>query len=165
MTSLRVNTTGALLYISLAFGYPCVKTSRMSIHSYFTVKQCDKPELEKVVFSAIAQAVKTELKRVAGVKRTTDAEGVSSERKRGADENVSPECKAKIAMYAAENGIAAAICHFEKKHTFPNQKESTVRGWKNAYCANLKRKKGNNKPVDELPAKQTEHPLLLGQDV
>ena len=165
VTSLGVNTTGALLRISLAFGYPCMKTSKMSIRSYFTVKQRDEPELEKVVSSAVAEAVKTELKRVAGVKRATDAEGVSSERKRGAYEKVTPECKAKIAKYTAENGIAAAIRHFEKIHTFPNLKESTVRGWKNAYCADLKKKKGVDKPVNELPEKQTGRPLLLGQDV
>ena len=56
---LGTNTTGALLLISLAFGYPREKTSTMSIHSYFAVKQHDEPELEKVVTSGMAEAVKT----------------------------------------------------------------------------------------------------------
>ena len=69
------------------------------------------------------------------MKRATDAEGGSIERKRGAYEKITPESKAKIAKYAAENGIAAAIRHFENNQAFPNLKESTVRGWKKAYCA------------------------------
>ena len=41
MVSLGINTIGALLHISLAFGYHCVKSLRMLIHSYFTVKSCN----------------------------------------------------------------------------------------------------------------------------
>ena len=37
---------------------------------------------------AVAEAGKMEMKRVAGVKRTADAEGVSTERKRGAYEKI-----------------------------------------------------------------------------
>ena len=44
---LGTNTTSALLLISFAFSYPREKTSTMSIHSYFAVKQHDEPELEK----------------------------------------------------------------------------------------------------------------------
>ena len=73
----------------------------MSIRSYFAVKQRDEPELEKVVPSSMAEAVKTEMKRA------TDAEGGSIERKRGAHEKITPESKAKIAKYAAENGEVA----------------------------------------------------------
>ena len=76
----------------------CVKSSTMSIRSYFAVKQRDEPELEKVVPSSMAEAVKTEMKCA------TDAEGGSIERKRGAYEKITPESKAKIAKYAAENG-------------------------------------------------------------
>ena len=68
----------SVFHISLAFGYPCVKTSRMSIHSYFTVKQRDVPKLAKVVSSGMAKAVKTEMKRVAGMKCATDAEVIFS---------------------------------------------------------------------------------------
>ena len=69
----------------------------MSIRSYFAVKQRDEPELEKVVPSSMAEAVKTEMKRA------TDAEGGSIERKRGAYEKIAPESKAKIAKYAAKH--------------------------------------------------------------
>ena len=63
--------------------------------------------------SSMAEAVKTEMKRA------TNAEGGSIERKRGAYEKITPESKAKIAKYAAENGIAAAIRHFENNQAFP----------------------------------------------
>ena len=53
--------------------------------------------------------------------------------KKGAYEKIKPESKAKIAKYAVENGIAAAIRHFEKNQAFPNLKESIVWGWKKAY--------------------------------
>ena len=59
----------------------------MSIRSYFAVKQRDEPELEKVVPSSMAEAVKTEMKRA------TDAEGGSIERKRGAYERSHPRAK------------------------------------------------------------------------
>ena len=42
-----------------------------------------------------------------------------------------PERKAKVGKYAAENGTTNAIHHFSKE--LPSLKESTVRGWKKAY--------------------------------
>ena len=40
-----------------------------------------KGDLEKVVLASMAQSVKAELQRTAGVKRTTDGEGGSTEKK------------------------------------------------------------------------------------
>ncbi len=54
----------------------------MSIRSYFMVKQLDLPELEMVVSSSVAEAVRTEVKRTIAVKRATDKESDSSESKR-----------------------------------------------------------------------------------
>ena len=76
----------------------------------------------------MAETVKTERKRATDMKRATDAESGSIERKRGAYEKITPESKAKIAKYAAENGIAAAIRHFENNQAFPNLKQGMVRG-------------------------------------
>jgi len=59
-----------------------VKRSTMSIRSYFMVKQLDLPELEMVVSSSVAEAVRTEVKRTIAVKRATDKESDSSESKR-----------------------------------------------------------------------------------
>ena len=55
----------------------------MSIRSYFTVKKRDvlDGELEKVVPASMAESVKAELQRTAGVKRTVDGEGGSTEKK------------------------------------------------------------------------------------
>ena len=41
-------------------------------------------ELEKVVPASMAESVKADMQRTEGVKRTTDAEGGSTEKKRGA---------------------------------------------------------------------------------
>ena len=66
------------------------------------------------------------------MKCTTDGEDDVSENKRGAYEKITPDCRARIAKYTAENGIAAAIRHFKKNSYLPSLKESTIRGWKNA---------------------------------
>ena len=49
------------------------------------------------------------------------------------------EQKAEIVKRAAENGIAAIICHCAKK--YPDLKESSVCTWKSAYTAEIKRKR------------------------
>ena len=136
----------------------------MSIRSYFTVKKHDAPEdeLEKVVPASMAKSIKAELQRTGGVKRSADGEGGATEKKRGAYEKITPENKAKIAKYAAENGIAAAIRHFNKQQAFSNLKESTVRGWKKAYCEDLSRR---NEAEERMLKKNVGRPLLLGKDV
>ena len=75
------------------------------------------------------------------MKHAADAEGGSIERKKGTYKKITPKSKAKIAKYSEENRIAASVCHFEKNQAFFNLKESTVRGWKKAYCTSLRRKK------------------------
>ena len=90
----------------------------MSISLYFIVKNCDAPENElgKVVPASRAESIKTELQHTGGVKRSTDGEGSTTDKiRRGAYEEITPKNKAKIAKYAAENGIAAALCHFNKQ--------------------------------------------------
>ena len=64
--------------------FPGTKWSTKSIRSHFTVKKRDvlKSELEKAVPASMAESVKAELQRVASLKRTTDGEGESSEKKR-----------------------------------------------------------------------------------
>ena len=46
-----------------------------------------------------------------------------------------PEQKAKVGKYAAENGTTNAIRHFSKE--LLSLKESTVQGWKKAYLCEL----------------------------
>ena len=80
--------TDASLLISRSFGCPGVKHSTMSIRSYFMVKQRDPPEMETVVSSSVAEAVRTKVKRTIGVKHAIDEEGDLSESKRGAYEKI-----------------------------------------------------------------------------
>ena len=100
----------------------------MSIRSYFTVKQRDVPELETVVSSSVAEAIRTEVKWTIGMKHTADGEGNSIESKRGAYEKIAPKSRTKITKYAAENEIAAAICYFQKNEAFSSLKENTAGG-------------------------------------
>ena len=135
----------------------------MSIRSWLVSKKRDIPDLEKVVLSSTAEAVRKE------ISSSVKEQSGSIERKRGSYKKITPAKKAKIAKYAAENGIAAAIRHFKTKEEYSriDLKESTVRGWKKLYCDTLssKSRMGDDKPVKELPAQSVGRPLLLGQDV
>ena len=119
--------------------------------------------MEKVVSSSTAEAGRKK------ISSSVKEQSGSIERKRGSYEKITPAKKVKIAKYAAENGIAAAIRHFktEKEYSQIDLKESTVRGWKKFYCDTLssKSRMGDDKPVMELPAQSVGHPLLLGQNV
>ena len=76
------------------------------------------------------RGVKEELK-TAVESKTSKSEG------RGQYKKVTPEDKFKVAEYASKNGVSAAIRHFKRTGTFTDLKESTVRGWKNAYCSKI----------------------------
>ena len=56
------------------------------------------------------------------------------------DKTITENQKAKITRYAAENGIPAALRHLKTKQGL-ELKESTVRGWKKTYCAELASRK------------------------
>ena len=85
------------------------------------------------------------------------------EKKRSPYNFATPEQKAKIGKYAAENGTTNAIRHFSKE--LPNLKESTIRGWRSAYVLELKhRTKGDEDlRVDRLPQGKIGRPLMLGE--
>ena len=79
---------------------------------------------------------------------------------------VTPEQKARVAKYAAENGTTNAIRRFAKD--IPDLKESTVRGWKTVYLRELaSRRATDNKDVaiERIPAGPKGRPLLLGQEL
>ena len=76
--------------------------------------------------------------------------------------------QATIGEYAAKNGIAAAICHFKRNGEFQNLKESSIHGWKNAYCKKLlsqSSQKCGPVEISELPQKHRGRPLLLGEEL
>ena len=105
----------------------------MSIHSYLVPKWPNGPDLEMVVSSSVAEAVRKE------VGSTLAGKSGLNERKGGTYDKVTPGKQAKIAKYAVENGIAAAICHFRTKEGFSKitLKGSSVRGWKKLHCQEL----------------------------
>ena len=79
-----------------------------------------------------------------------------------------PEMKAVVAKYASENGIMSAIRHFEKQFAPNSLKESTIRGWKNLYQAELKMRvsrKEEDLDIKVIPEKKIGRPLLLGSDL
>ena len=60
----------------------------------------------------------------------------SAGKKRGSYVTTSEELKAKVAKYAAENGVSASLKHFKSAQEL-DLKESTVRGWVTTYQKRL----------------------------
>ena len=83
--------------------------------------------------------------------------------KRGQYDKTTTETQnAKIARYAAENGIAAVLRHLKTKQGL-ELKESTVKGRKKTYCADLasRKRKGDDKPV-VFPMMSSKHGDSVG---
>ena len=77
-----------------------------------------------------------------------------------------PEARAAIGKYCAENGPARACQHFSMAGR--NLSESTARKFRDEYLAKMKEKiKDNPSPVspciEALPTRRQGRPLLLGQ--
>ena len=140
----------------------------MSIRPYLVPKRDIAPDLEKIVSPSMAKAVQKEVESTTRVAAAVQSGSVAKgAMKRGQyDKTVTEIQKARIARYAAENGIAAALRHFKTKQGL-ELKESTVRGWKTTYCAELasRKRKGDDKPVEKLPVQALGRPRALGQDV
>ena len=116
--------------------------------------------------SSLSQATIDSVNReLSGVSSVSQSNGLKS---RGEHLKINAKERATIGEYAAKNGIAAAIHHFKQNGEFQNLKESSICGWKNAYCKELlsqsSRKRG---PVEiyELPQKHCGKPLLLGEEL
>ena len=60
---------------------------------------------------------------------------------------ISPEQKAMIARYAANNGIVKAVRQFSKDFPENSLKESTIRGWKKTYLKELSSRKKTGKDM------------------
>ena len=134
----------------------------MSIRPYLVPKRNIVPDLEKIVPPSMAKAVWKEVEsttRVDAAEQSRSA-AMGSMKRCQYDKTITETQKAKIARYAAESGIAAALRHFKTKQGL-ELKESTVRGWKKRYCAELpsQKRKGDDKPVEKLPAQAWGRPL------
>ena len=76
------------------------------------------------------------------------------------------EQKVIVGKYASENGIVSTIRRYQKDFS-GSLKESTVRGWRNAYTLELKARKRAGKDIDvkTLPAKKVGRPPLLDEEI
>ena len=79
-------------------------------------------------------------------------------KKRGKYVRYTPEQRASIGKYAAENGNERARHHFLS--TFPDLTESTIRNFKKAYRERLEheRKQAHPKPVTAITTRPKGHP-------
>ena len=79
---------------------------------------------------------------------------------------MTPEQKATIGRFAAENGIVNSIRRFQKDFPTDSLKESTVRGWKNVYLQELQARKrsGSELEVKTLPQKKAGRPLTVDEE-
>ena len=77
----------------------------------------------------------------------------------------STNSEALVARYAAENGVANAIRHFQRNFPKDSLKESTIRGWKNDYCRELNEKKRRRFECFRASNEKVGQPLTLGEDL
>ena len=77
-----------------------------------------------------------------------------------------------IGEYANNHGVTATMRHFKRTGQFRDFKESSVRGWRDAYSRTYKHLKqesrkrpGSPVKVEELPEKRRGRPLLLGEEM
>ena len=82
----------------------------------------------------------------------------------------SPQAKAEIGRYAAENGVASTLRRYVSK--YPDLKESTVKTWRNMYSQKLKKRVRSGTEtetgatsIQELPSKKRGRPYLLGENL
>ena len=91
---------------------------------------------------------------------------MSAGKKRGSYASISEELKAKVAKYAAENGVSALLRHYKSTQEL-DFKESTVRGWVTTYQKRLEslRKEGKPLMVSVLSEKSRGRLLLIGSEL
>ena len=142
-----------------AFFAPCHMATKI-LYQYF--KRDRQSSLPDNISLSTIDAVNKEVKRIASVQ----SDDVS--KTRGEHIKLIAKDRATIGEYAAKNGIAAAISHFSRNKQFPNLKEASMHGWKNAYCNEVliqsSRKRGPVE-IEELPQKRRGRPLLLGEEM
>ena len=81
-------------------------------------------------------------------------------KRRGTYSYYDPELRAKTGKYAATSGNAAAVRKFSEQLGKPIS-ESTVRGFKKAYCSALSESR-SAEPITRLEHRLRGRPLLLG---
>lgn len=133
----------------------------MALLKYFKVKKSPLPDPE----GPLSERVSTECIKGANDEVSLILNG-DQPNKRSPYLKATPEQKAVIGRYAAENGIVNSIRRFQKDFPTDSLKESTIRGWKNAYLKELQSRKraGSELEVKALPQKKTGRPLTLDDE-
>ena len=90
----------------------------------------------------------------------------SAGKKPGSYATISEELKAKVAKYAAKNGVGASLGRFKSAQEL-DLKKSTVRGWVTTYQKRLDslRKEGKPLTVSVLSEKSRGRPLPIGSEL
>ena len=127
--------------------YPRVR-KMAGLRKYF------KPVLPSKESTGISEAATKEAN--AAVKEVLEEKRQPKKRKY---QQFTPEQRAKIGKYAAENSNASAVRKFSGE--FEALGESTVRMFKKAYLSELS--KGGGQEVEVLPKKKRGRPLTLGE--
>ena len=104
-------------------------------------------------------AVRASQKEIQQLEKTS----VKANKKRGPYQGITEANKTKIAKRAAELGVTTTLRYFKKTGEFDDLKESTVRGWMNAYEKELS--KGEQSSVPTVPTQRRGRPLLLGEEL
>ncbi len=137
----------------------------MSLLKYF--KRAEKGEtnglpdpqgpLSEIIPSSSISAANSEVEKCGHLE-------AASGKKRSHYAKFTPEQKAEVGCRAAEHGVASTIHHYASQFTL---KETTIRGWRDSYIKEIKKRKMENKPVNvtKLPEKRRGRPLLLGEEL
>ena len=130
----------------------------MSLYRYFKTQGRELPNPSGPLSSSVSFAAIEEAN--AAVSATCTKE------KRGPNQTLSDETRAKIGKYASEIGDSAAARHFSTVLS-KSISRTTVHGLKKAYYQELsrKRKAEEDLAISTLPTKKRGHPLLLGEDL
>ena len=101
------------------------------------------------------------------VQKITFLSESSVSKKRGPySKSFSPQVKAEIGRYAAENGVASTLRRYVSK--YPDIKEGTVRTWRNVYSQELKKSVRSGTETDatsmqKLSSKTRGRPYFTGR--
>ena len=133
----------------------------------------DLSKLPPSISQATIKAVRKEVNEIVNPRGDGSEDGEASNgSKRGFYIKISGKEKAIVGEYAYNHGVAAAMRHFKETGEFTKLKESTVRGWRDAYIKTYKdlkeesrKRPGSPVKVEELPEKRRGRPLLLGEEM
>jgi len=124
------------------------------------IPKCDF-DLSKLPRSIPQATIKAVQKEADGVASSGRENSAASNGKRGVYMKISETNKAMIGECANNHGVAATIRHFKQTGQFRDLKESSVRGWWDAYSRTYKHLKqesrkrpGSPVKVEKLPEKR-----------